>query len=187
MTGTTIERGGGLRLDAVDRAAIDDIFYSASKTTSFASAEARAAFHDRWLGRYLRDDPDWVVLARSPDGQVVGYLVGAVDDPAPAPRFADIGYFAALAPLTARYPAHLHVNVRADMRSKGIGAALIEAFANDAAWCGAPGVHVVTGHDSRNVAFYVRHGFAPLAALSWNGARIVLLGRVLGTGALPGR
>ncbi|MDX2288659.1 MAG: GNAT family N-acetyltransferase [Hyphomicrobiaceae bacterium] len=179
MSGFVIDRGCGARLDASDRAAIDDIFFTASKTSSFPSAQARADFHDRWLGRYLRHDTDWFSVARTLDGDIAGYLAGAIDDPAAAPRFADIGYFAALAPVTVRFPAHLHVNVRADLRARGIGAALIGAFAADAAAAGAVGLHVVTGHDSRNVAFYMRHGFDPLVGLSWNGARILMLGRRL--------
>ena len=44
---------------------------------------------------------------------------------------------------------------------------------------GAAGVHVVTGAQARNVGFYLRNGFAPLAHTAWNGRPLVLLGRPL--------
>src|SRR5262245_43613674 len=90
---------------------IDGIFFESSNTKTFKSEEARVAFRERWLGRYLAHDPEFTYLALLPNGTVVGYLVGAIDDPATAERFADIGYFAALGSQTKQFPAHLHVNV----------------------------------------------------------------------------
>ncbi|MDX2257434.1 MAG: GNAT family N-acetyltransferase [Hyphomicrobiaceae bacterium] len=172
-------------LDTARRAAVEAIFFEASATRSWPDAAAREAFAERWLGRYLREDPRWFFVAEGPDGHVLGYLAGALDDPALAGRFADIGYFAALAPLTARFPAHLHVNVAQGARGMGIGAHLVERFLAQASAAGAIGVHVVTGASSRNLSFYQRNGFGPLAVLDWNGTPIAMLGRPLG-GASPG-
>lgn len=149
--------------------AIDAIFFEASGTKSFADDETRRQFHDRWLGRYLRDYPQWSYLAMSGDA-LAGYLVGAVDEPT---TFED--FFAA----AQRFPAHLHVNLAPQFRSRGIGALLIEAFAADAARAGAPGVHVVTSSDARNVRFYRRAGFGPQATTLVNGHELVFLGRPL--------
>ena len=111
---------------------------------------------------------------------VVGYLVGCLEDPARTPRFADIGYFRELAPLTARFPAHLHINLTAACRSHGIGARLIAAFCAHAATRGARGVHVVTGRHQRNVRFYVRMGFLWRGSVGAGTPReLVLLGREL--------
>jgi GNAT superfamily N-acetyltransferase len=159
--------------------ALDAIFFEASATKSFASDEARADFRERWLGRYLAHDPGWAYLAIAADGTLAGYLAGAVDDPAHAARFSDIGYNKDFAHLTAAYPAHLHVNLAPAYRSGGIGAALVSAFATDAARAGAGGVHVVTGAGSRNVGFYARNGFAELARTRFNGHEVVFLGRLL--------
>jgi GNAT superfamily N-acetyltransferase len=159
--------------------ALDAIFFEASATKSFASDEDRAAFRERWLGRYLVHDPGFAYLAIAADGTLAGYLAGAIDDPARAPRFSDIGYNKDFAPLTAAYPAHLHVNLSPAYRNGGIGAALVAAFAADAARAGAKGVHVVTGAGSRNVGFYARNGFAELARSAFNGHEVVFLGRRL--------
>jgi GNAT superfamily N-acetyltransferase len=170
--------GAGLTGDLA--AQIDAIFFEASGRTSFASCEARAAFRERWLGRYLAGGSDVVLVAQDREGAVAGYLVGALEDPAGQERFADIGYFrAAFRALCRRYPAHLHINLAPRFRSRGIGARLIAAFAARAAAAGAPGMHVVTASGARNVGFYTRCGFEPLGAAAWNGRKVVFLGQAL--------
>ena len=158
---------------------IDRIFFSASATQSFASEQAKATFRERWLGRYLVHDRDHVWLARAPSGEVVGYLVGSLDDPSVTPRFGDIAYFATFAAMTARYPAHLHVNLDEKARDGGVGGLLVEAFAAQVKRAGLPGVHVVTSRAQRNVRFYNRLGFIERASLDVQGRDIVLLGRDL--------
>ncbi len=158
---------------------LDEIFFSASGTQSFASGAAKAAFRERWFGSYLSLNPEETFIATSADGRGAGYLVGALDDPARDPRHAALGYFPAFAPLTAVYPAHLHINVAAQYRSAGIGARLIAAFATYASAKGAPGMHVVTGEGMRNVGFYLRNGFETVARTEWNSRSFVMLGRAL--------
>jgi len=160
-------------------AAIDDIFFVSSATKSFASEAAREAFRERWLGRFLLNWPEAAFLAVSATGEVLGYIVGAVEDPARDPRFADIAYFAELAQLTADYPAHLHINLAPKARNRGIGGRLIEAFCAFARGRGAAGVHVVTSASSRNRTFYARQSFRELAKLPGPLGQIVMLGRRL--------
>ncbi|MDX2157441.1 MAG: GNAT family N-acetyltransferase [Hyphomicrobiaceae bacterium] len=158
---------------------LDPIFFEASYTKAFASDAVRAAFHKRWLGRYLDRWPSLAHVALGEDCRILGYIVGAHQDPAADPLFADIGYWPHIAHLTARFPAHLHINLAADVRGRGTGSRLIEAFCDDARVAGAPGVHLVTGRDSRNRSFYARNGFAEVAALVWGGTPIVMLARQL--------
>ena len=125
----------------------------------------REAFRERWLGRYLADRGDVLLLAITAEGRVAGYLVGALENPAMQERFADISYFRThFAELCRRFPAHLHINLSEPWRNRGIGAALVEAFAEVAARAGAPGMHIVTGRGMRNVRFYERCGFRELGA-----------------------
>lgn len=160
-------------------AELDDIFFSASSTQQFASEQARSEFRERWLGSYLSSDKDDTFVAVTGTGRIVGYLVGSLRDPAHDPRHAALGYFTAFAPMTGRYPAHLHINVASQYRSAGVGARLIEAFAAHAASRGAPGMHVVTGKGMRNVGFYLRNGFALVGEAGWNGRTVVMLARSL--------
>lgn len=160
-------------------AGLERVFFEASNTKSFASVEARAGFRERWLGRYLAHDPRWAYVALDAAGTVAGYLVGALDDPARAARFSDIGYFKRFAALTRRFPAHLHVNLAPEFRSAGTGSALVARFCKDAAAAGSPGVHVVTGRGARNVAFYARNGFAEEAREGEGASEVVFLARAL--------
>jgi GNAT superfamily N-acetyltransferase len=160
---------------------IDTIFFAASATRSFADEAARQAFRERWLGRYFEHFGADTLVALDGGGRVLGYLVGARRDPAGDPLFADIGYFADLSDLTARYPAHLHVNLAEDARGRGVGTRLVAAFCRRLDEAGSPGVHVVTGANSRNRSFYDRMGFQELRVLNRDGAAIVMLGRALPT------
>ena len=159
---------------------IVEIFFTSSATQEFSSPEVRETFRERWLGRYLTYDPDWFYVAVR-EARVVGYLAGSIDDPAQTPRFADIGYFKVWASETAIYPAHLHVNVLATAREHGIGSKLIARFVEDLEAAGVQGVHLVTGRNSRNVAFYQRNGFKPVVWMNWNGSEVLMLGRRLTT------
>jgi GNAT superfamily N-acetyltransferase len=160
---------------------IDKIFFEAS-TRSFPPGPERDAFRERWLGRYLKGGSDALFLATEGRATVAGYLVGAVENPAPQDRFADIGYFRTeFAELCRQFPAHLHINLAPAFRSQGIGARLIEAFADYAASQGAAGMHIVTGAGMRNVRFYERCGFERRGATIWNGHEVLFLGRVLRT------
>lgn len=161
---------------------LDRIFFQSSLTKTFADDAAQAAFRERWLGRYLAHDAPLAHVALDTRGQtpsLIGYVVGAHDDPARSPRFSDIGYFAGLADVTVRFPAHLHINLAPEARGQGIGQRLVERFAADAAVAALPGFHVVTGATSRNVSFYRRCGLVHEHPFEWHASPLVLLGRSL--------
>ena len=160
-------------------AALDQIFFSSSATQSFGGAADKAAFRERWLGRYLLVDRPHVFLATDAADRVVGYIAGSITDIARQPRFADMATASAFAASSATYPAHLHINVSEDVRGQGVGAQLIETFAAHAAACGATGMHVVTGAASRNVRFYERCGFIEIDRRLSTASAAVFLGRAL--------
>lgn len=174
--------GGGLTPRQF--AQVEAIFFEASGR-AFEPGPERDAFRERWLGRYLRGGSDAVLVALAGD-VVAGYLVGAVQDPAEQERFADISYFRGeFRDLCRAFPAHLHINLAPAFRSKGIGAGLLEAFAVHAARAGASGLHAVTAETARNVRFYERCGLTRRGATTWNGRRVVFLGRTLGSISAP--
>lgn len=161
------------------RPALDHVFFSSSATQSFASADAKSAFHERWLGRYLRHFPQYAHVARDSEGQAIGYVIGSLADPAQDPLFADLPFLADFAALTARYPAHLHVNLAEEWRGRGVGGRLVGAFSDMARQAGAAGVHVVTGRGMRNVGFYAANGFIERGATRVDGREVLFLGRDL--------
>ena len=175
----TIERYIG----AVPRATVDEeieaVFFEAAGSRAFESDEARLAFRERWLMRYLTHFPGEAFVARVLGGGVIGYLAGCLDDPAKHALFADIPYFADFASLTAEFPAHLHINLAACYRGGGTGRRLIEAFASHAASRGAPGMHAVTADGARNNGFYLGCGFKRAATTQWNGKPIAFFARRL--------
>ncbi len=144
-----------------------------------AVADRGPPFKERWLGRYIANDIDSFFVAITENSTVAGYLAGCLDNPAHNPRFADIGYYESFAPLCDLYPCHLHINVNERYRNHGVGSALIAAFAAQAASAGRWGIHVVTGERARNVRFYEKKEFRPLAMARWNGADSVFMGRLL--------
>lgn len=171
---------------------IDDVFFTTTERVEFESPAARHAFRDLWLGQYLHHDPDWVYVALQIAGQathektgetarrtVVGYLVGSPADPAQDHRFANLGYFQDFAEVTKQFPAQLHVNVNACAQGQGVGSKLIDAFVADLTAKACPGVHAVTRHGHRNVAFYQRNGLTEQARTTWNDRDLVFLGRAL--------
>lgn len=179
MIGIRIKPLGEVPDRAQRKREIEAIFFSASLTQSFPNAAARAAFLDRWLGRYLNHFPAEVFVAVAADDAVIGYLVGALVDPACTAAFDDIGYFRDFADLTRMYPGHLHINLDERWRSRGIGGGLIEVFAAHAAANGVAGVHVVTGEGMRNVGFYERRGFERRGVAMIDGRPLLFLGRAL--------
>ena len=157
---------------------IDAIFFDSAVTRGFASDAERAAYRELWLGRYVRHCPEAFLVARGPDDAVAGYLAGALfsnREPLPGPDYYD-GFPAAL---IEAYPAHLHVNVRADCRGRSVGSALIEAFRAICREHDAPGLHAVTAADSRAAAFFTRCSLDERATIDWRGRPLALFVRPL--------
>ncbi len=159
--------------------AIDGIFFEASATKTFASDEARLAFRERWLGRYLTHFPQYAFLALSPGRTVRGYVIGSVEDPARLELFRDVAHFTSFRALTSQYPAQLHINITPAWRSQGLGARLVDTFCQAARGAGAPGVHVVTARGMRNVRFYEAIGFREAGHTSIEGRDLLFLARSL--------
>lgn len=169
MDDIVLQVWGSAVLHRCAQADVDDIFFESSATKSFEYRAAQDVFHERWLGRYQKHFPGnfYVAVSGSDairdgadcNGRVVGYLAGCLADPIACGLFDDIAYFKRFAAHLQTYPAHLHINVAHDYRSRGLGARLIARFFEDVRAAGLDGAHVVTGARSRNISFYERCGF----------------------------
>ena len=152
------------------------IFWESAGTKTFPDEAARAAFHDLWFGRYARHAPDEFLLALGPDLAVQGYLAGALVSDAPPLPGPD--YYPLFPPeLIARFPAHIHVNIREGLRGGGIGGGLVEAFARHCRERDIPGFHAVTAAGSRSAAFFAKCGLMPIAEAPWRSRRLAFLAR----------
>lgn len=146
------------------------------------------SFADVWTGYYTDREPQSLFVAESA-GAVVGYLAGCVDSrDAPPTKIAltrvAIRYALFLRPGTAgflwrgawesvgrhdtpsgelgdpRWPAHLHINLAAEARGRGVGAALMEAWLARLRSHDLPGCHVSTlAENARAIGFFERMGF----------------------------
>ncbi|WP_072397124.1 GNAT family N-acetyltransferase [Hyphomicrobium sp. CS1GBMeth3] len=158
---------------------IEHVFFSSSARQSFETATEKAAFRERWLGRYLEHFPQHALVAVDKERRAVGYIIGSLEDPARDPLFADVTALAHFRALTPRYPAQLHININADWRGHGLGARLLAAFSDMARDGGAPGVHAITARGLRNVGFYLANDFVEHGAVDIDGRELLFLGRDL--------
>jgi GNAT superfamily N-acetyltransferase len=158
---------------------IDEIFFATSPSAKTLLPDERQPFKERWLGRYITHNIESFFVAITEVGTVAGYLAGCLHNPVHNARFADIGYYTSFASLCDRYPCHLHINLDERYRNRGIGSALITAFAAQAASTGYSGIHVVTGERARNIRFYEKNEFRMLSTARWNRAEVVFMGRLL--------
>jgi GNAT superfamily N-acetyltransferase len=176
---TTISRLCDLPADVTPSVGrdIEAIFWETTAAPP-VDAVAREGFRAQWFGQYLHHDPGLVFVAINAHGAVGGYLVGTFASLATSPRFAALPYATTFAAAVARYPAHLHLNLTASWRGRGVGRLLIAAFVAQVRAAGLPGCHVVTGAASRNVSFYTREGFQEIDRSSnGRGKTVLFLGR----------
>lgn len=160
-------------------AGVEKIFFD-SAARAYEPGPERDAFRERWLGRYLAEKRDILLVGVTAQNEVWGYLVGTTENAAECPRFADTSYFREeFLEVCRAYPAHLHINLDVHYRNRGLGGVLIGRFADSAREAGVPGIHVVTGLGMRNVQFYERCGFTERARAIRNGRELIFLGRAV--------
>lgn len=134
-------------------------------------------------------EPDNVLVAEDEAG-LAGYIVGTHDSDAFAERLdrewwpalqaryadsagmtpADKGRIAAImkpqrspADLVATYPAHIHMNLLAQLRGQRVGTRLLQAWIDQARAKGVTGIHLgASATNTGGIAFWTRSGFTPL-------------------------
>src|SRR5262249_17325314 len=109
---------------------IDRIFFESSAKRDFCSHEERQYFRDVSLGRYIAKHQDSFFVARNVSGHAVGYLAGCLENPTNLDHFNDVAYFHYIHDICQDYPAHFHINIAEQYRGRGLGAALVERFAD---------------------------------------------------------
>ncbi|MEI6558395.1 MAG: GNAT family N-acetyltransferase [Rhodospirillaceae bacterium] len=160
-------------------AALTGIFFETSSRTDFSSPGERQGFLERWTGFYLTRYPDEVWFWRDADGVLAGYLTGCRDSAGAAPLFDAVPGYPVFEDCFGAFPAHLHVNCRADRQNRGIGARLVEHFTARCRAAGLAGVHIVTAPTARNVGFYQRTGFTHQVTRNFGSRSLLFMGRPL--------
>lgn len=137
------------------------------------------AFFERWTGYYLRNSPDWILLAWE-DGKLLGYLMCGVDSQKALAHYQTrIASYGLFADQFEKFPAHLHINCHPDARGKGVGTALVRELCDRLKAQNIPGVHLITSSSQRNAEFYRRNGFDVEVERDWRGHPLLFMGKKL--------
>lgn len=157
----------------------EEIFFLSAAPRQFDDTAQKQAFLERWTGYYRDCEPQHTWLAIVPGGHVAGYLTGCMDSRAAGRLYRDIPYYSLFEDQFEAYPAHLHVNVAPEWRSRGVGSSLVAAFVEDCDAARLAGVHVVTGPGLPNVGFYNDCGFVAAVRRPWRQKELLFLGKSL--------
>lgn len=188
---------GGPAADLALRAA-EAIFWETAYRRDFPSAAERVAFRRRYFGYYGEAAPEYFLVARVNDQDpaaqgsldagaaagVFGYICGVADTRRHLELYEIADHVPLFDDLYAEFPAHLHINLTAKARGRGIGGMLVERLAEAVSTAGACGLHLVTGPEARNTSFYRRQGFVrevrrELPAPQGPGTELLFMGRLL--------
>jgi len=159
--------------EASDFAQLVEIFWETSARTEFASEQEKLAFRQQYLDAYLSD----VILVATAGPRVLGYVLCQTDTLGQRSQWPP--HLHLFADLYAEFPAHLHINFRAEARGTGLGSALIGALEELLVQCGKKGLHLITAASARNVSFYNKNGFNRQEARDWKGTSLLFMGKTL--------
>lgn len=167
-------------------AAATAIFWETAQQSDFADRAERDDYIYRYFGYYRDAAPELFFVARETDAAgpptdaagppaeaeaegppadvagpptVLGYVCAVADTRAHPELYRVAAHVPVFDDLYDRYPAHLHINLAARSRGRGLGGALIAALERRLIATGCPGVHLVTNPGARNVSFYQKNGF----------------------------
>ncbi|MGE3608118.1 MAG: GNAT family N-acetyltransferase [Bacteriovoracaceae bacterium] len=155
---------------------IDDIFFESSTKKEFKDQAEKEAFHWKYVGFYLKNFPELTLVAYA--DKLLGYILGS-----PSTRREDLyliqPHLSIFEDLFELFPAHLHINCHFEARGLGIGGKLLEAFEAELKTAGVKGLHIMTGTESLNRNFYIKHGFHFQEVRSFQGNPILFMGKNL--------
>jgi GNAT superfamily N-acetyltransferase len=161
VAAATIRRAG-----PSDWAAIKALCADTGRQGAPVDDDEREAFSEHWIGPYRDLRPDWTSVAAVED-KVVGYLTGCPDTMAfekerrrlfqPQPDSREFFPPSVRVKLWTDHPGHAHMNIAADHRGFGTGAALLRAFFAQLRKAGVPSAHVICGPSA--VWFWERMAF----------------------------
>jgi hypothetical protein len=136
---------------------VNQIFFESSTVSHFKSIKQREDFQYKYLDYYKIYFPlNFFVLC---DNRPLGYVCGVPDLLKVKKLFELSPHLHAFKDLYKQFPAHLHINMCAESRGKGLGPLLINEFVGNIEKSGGNGVHIITTPTAKNVSFYKKCGF----------------------------
>lgn len=165
--------------DVVEPLVREIFFLSADPRNVSADPAKNEVFFEKWAGYYLRQCPEWILLAWR-GNELLGYLMCEPDST------RALAFYAARNPTYALFkdrftdfPAHLHMNSHPTARGQGVGALLVKELVVRLREAMVNGVHLITSPPQRNVNFYRKNGFTTEVLREWRGYPLLFMGRKL--------
>ncbi|NBW81632.1 GNAT family N-acetyltransferase [bacterium] len=158
---------------------VEKIFFESSSKKTFATPEEKEAFRFKYLDWYAKHHPDCFFIALENDSDALGYICGVPDTRLHADLAKLHPWFTLFADCFESFPAHLHINCGESSRGHGLGSTLLTVFENHVKSQNAPGIHLVTSPEARNVGFYDKNGYKFTKTGEWKGASLLLMGKSL--------
>ena len=136
---------------------IFNIFIESSNRKNFNCEKEKEDFFDLWVSPYIKNFSNFIWVALSDKGELLGYLTGCMNTLS-AMRVLNYPSLNKFKEYYHSYPAHLHINCRSDTRGLGIGTKLVDCFVNQLKSKNSLGVHIITSVDALNISFYKKMG-----------------------------
>lgn len=149
----------GREADPETHRAAEAVFWETAYTAQFDSPRERDAFERRYFSYYRELAPELFLIARDAEGATLGYICAVADTRAHRELYALAAHVPLFDDLYTDYPSHLHINLTARARGRGVGGLLIADLEQRLLAAGSTGLHLVTSPGARNVRFYHRNGF----------------------------
>lgn len=153
-----------------------EIFFESSTKKDFKDEAEKEAFFQKYLGFYLTHFPDLAYVAVG--DRVLGYVVCApISDGSELWKIQP--HMKEFQDQLNDFPAHLHINCHHESRGMGVGSKLILEIEKQLKALKITGLHIMTGPDSPNKAFYKKLGFTHLIEQNFHGSPILFMGKPL--------
>jgi ribosomal protein S18 acetylase RimI-like enzyme len=158
---------------SIDLTEVEEIFFESSTKKIFKDDEEKRQFQWKYLASYLERTPELALVAKK-DGKVLGYVCGSL-----VTDFELQPHMKIFEDLLINFPAHLHINCHVESRGLGVGSLLIQELEKKLQVLKSPGLHIMTGLDSRNRSFYQKLGFIFEEKRLFEDRPILMMGKTL--------
>ncbi|MCB0348962.1 MAG: GNAT family N-acetyltransferase [Bdellovibrionales bacterium] len=142
------------------------------------------SYFEKWVGIYYKNWPDWFFVAVK-DNEILGYICACPNSLAAIDKISFKSYHL-FKEVYKDNPVHFHINVKAGITGKGIGAQLLHAITHKASSEGYKNLHIITSSHEKNVNFYHKYGFKTIASKSLGAFDLLLMRLDLGL-SLPNK
>ncbi|MDF2514040.1 MAG: family N-acetyltransferase [Herbinix sp.] len=161
-----------------DKERVEQICIATGAKELTGNAEMQKARLTVFCHYYIEQEPQQCFVAVNEQDEAVGYILCAKDFNSweqefkklylentmnPITGFLGKGTIDGLKLFSAKYPAHLHIDIHPDFQGKGLGTQLVDALIKHLKDNGVPGLMLCVGSENEGgQKFYRKYGFLEL-------------------------